>query len=114
MSRTGRAAAGFVLADDERDQLARWSRGTSPRLAVRARMVLACAEPGGVSERVAAELGVTPMTVGKWRKRFAGARLGGLAEGARPGRPKAGLVLAGAERDQLTRWSRRAKTSQAL
>src|SRR6266536_3144901 len=107
MSRTGRAAAGFVLADDERDQLARWSRGTSPRLAVRARIVLACAEPGAESERVAAELGVTPMTVGKWRKRFAGARLDGLADGARPGRPKAGLVLADAERDQLARWSRR-------
>ena len=48
MSRTGRAAAEFVLADDERDQLVRWSGGSSPRLAVRARIVLACAEPGAV------------------------------------------------------------------
>ena len=38
----------------------------------------------------------------------------GLADGARPGRPKAGLVLTDAEREQLTRWARRAKTSQAL
>src|SRR6266516_4562110 len=114
MSRTGRAAAEFVLTDGERDQLARWTRGPSPRLAVRARIVLACAEPGVVYQRVAAGLGVTEMTVGKWRKRFAGARLGGLCDGARPGRPKAGLVLADAERDQLARWSRRAKTSQAL
>src|SRR6266498_5056664 len=114
MSRTGRAAAGFVLTDDERDQLVRWSGGPSPRLAVRARIVLACADPGVVYQRVAADLGVTEMTVGKWRKRFAGARLDGLADGERPGRPKAGLVLTDAERVQLTRWSRRAKTSQAL
>src|ERR1035441_10146200 len=107
MSRTGRAAAEFVLADDERDQLVRWSGGSSPRLAMRARIVLACAEPGAVYQRVAADLGVTEMTVGKWRQRFAGARLDGLADGARPGRPKAGLVLTEAERDQLTRWSRR-------
>jgi transposase/transcriptional regulator with XRE-family HTH domain len=81
---------------------------------VRARIVLACAEPGVVYERVAAELGVTAMTVGKWRKRFGEARLDGLADGARPGRPKAELVLTEAEREQLTRWSRRAKTAQAL
>ena len=114
MPRTGRAAAEFVLTDDERDQLLRWSRGSAPRLAVRAKIVLACAEPGAVYQRVAADLGVTAMTAGKWRKRFAGARLDGLADGARAGRPKAGLVLTGAERDQLTRWSRRARTSQAL
>ena len=81
---------------------------------MRARIVLACAEPGVVYQRVAADLGVTEMTVGKWRQRFAGTRLEGLADGARAGRPKAGLVLTEAERDQLTRWSRRAKSSQAL
>src|SRR5512144_3269248 len=32
----------------------------------------------------------------------------------RTGRPKAELVLTDAEREQLTRWSRRAKSSQAL
>jgi transposase-like protein len=35
-------------------------------LAVRAKIVLACAEPGVVYARVAADLGVTTMTVGKW------------------------------------------------
>ena len=108
------AAAEFVLSEEERDQLVLWSRGPSPRLAVRARIVLRCAEPGVVYERVAAELGVTTMTVGSWRRRFAESRLDGLGDGARPGRPKAGLVLTDAERDELTRWSRRAKTSQAL
>jgi transposase len=115
MSRAGRADAEFVLADDEREQLLRWSHGGgSARQAVRARIVLACAEPGVVYERVAADLGVTTMTVGKWRKRFSHDRCDGLVDGARPGRPKAPLELTDSEREQLTRWSRRAKTSQAL
>lgn len=83
-------------------------------LAVRARIVLRCAEPGVVYARVAADLGVSAMTVGKWRKRFEDSRLEGLVDASRSGRPKAGLVLADNERDQLTRWARRAKTSQAL
>jgi len=33
---------------------------------------------------------------------------------ARSGRPKAELVLTDAEREQLVRWSRRAKSAQAL
>jgi transposase len=115
MSRGKRADAEFVLTVDERRQLTRWSLGGgAARLAVRAKIVLACAEPGVVYERVAADLGVTTMTVGLWRKRFARDRCDGLVDGVRPGRPKAGLVLTEAEREQLTRWSRRAKTAQAL
>ncbi len=90
-----------------------WSLGSS-RLAVRARIVLACAEPGVVYARLAADLGVSAMTVIKWRKRFAVSRLDGLRDGERGGRPKTALVLSDAEREQLTRWSRRAKTSQVL
>jgi len=86
----------------------------SPRLAGRARIVLACAEPGSGNSVVAAGLGVSAETVRKWRARFAEHGLDGLADGARTGRPKAGLVLTDAERDQLSRWARRAKTSQAL
>ncbi len=110
-----RAEAEFVLTPAERRQLAHWSQGGgSARLAVRAKIVLACAEPGVVYERVAAELGVTTMTVGVWRKRFAQDRCEGLVDGRRSGRPKAELVLTDAEREQLTRWSRRAKTAQSL
>ncbi len=85
------------------------------RLAERARIVLACAEPSaGGNSGVAAELGMATDTVRKWRERFARDGLRGLSDGARPGRPKADLVLTDAERDQLTRWARRGKTSQAL
>jgi len=38
-------------------------------LAVRAKIVLACAEPGVVYERVADDLRVTTTAVGKWRQR---------------------------------------------
>ncbi len=109
----GRHAASLALAEEEREQLAAWSRGPGRR-AARTRIVLACAEPGAVNERVAAELGVTTVTVGKWRRRFAEAGLAGLADGERPGRPKAGMTLTDDERDQLTRWARRANSAQAL
>jgi transposase-like protein len=103
----------FVLTADEREQLLTWSQGSS-RSAVRARIVLACAEPGVVYERLAADLGVTTMTVTKWRRRFAQSRIDGLRDEQRQGRPKAYLMLTEGEREQLTRWARRAKTSQAL
>src|SRR4249919_1290117 len=107
-------AAPLALTDDDRMELARWSQGSSPMLAERARIVLACAEPGSGVARVAAQLGSTRMTVRKWRRRFAEDGLAGLADHYRPGRPVADLVLTGAERDQLVRWARRAKSSQAL
>src|SRR5579864_9379753 len=107
-------AAPLVLTVEDRAELVRWSQGSSPMLAERARIVLACAEPGSGVARVAAELGSTRMTVRKWRRRFAEEGLAGLAGHDRPGRPVAQLVLTGAERDQLTRWARRASTSQAL
>ncbi|EHM24182.1 transposase [Streptomyces sp. W007] len=102
-----------MLTADERDQLVCWSQGAS-RLAVRARIVLRCAEPDVVYARLAEDLGVSAMTVGKWRKRFAESRLEGLADTDRPGRPKAGLSLSDLEREQQMRWDRRAKSSQAL
>src|SRR6266699_3036336 len=104
----------LMLTAEDRAELVRWSQGRLPWLAERARIVLACAEPGSGVARVAAELGSTRMTVRKWRRRFAEEGLAGLADHDRPGRPVAELVLTGEERDQLTRWVRRAKTSQAL
>src|SRR5487761_244087 len=107
-------AAPLALTDEDRAELARWSREEPAMLAERALIVMACAEPGSGVARVAAQLGSTRMTVRKWRRRFAEAGLSGLADHDRPGRPVAGLVLTGAERDQLTRWARRVRSAQAL
>src|SRR5882672_5164537 len=113
MSHSVGRGVGLVLSDEERDQLLAWSRGSS-RLAVRARIVLGCTDPGVSDEKVAVDVGVSRMTVQVWRRRFAEDRLAGLIDRQRPGRPKADLVLSPGEREQLTRWSRRAKSSQAL
>ncbi|MGW6412711.1 IS630 family transposase [Streptomyces vinaceus] len=102
------------MSVEERAELSCWAGGAvAPRLAERARIVLACAE-GAPNARVAAEVGVTVATVRKWRGKFAAEGLAGLADAARTGRPKAGLVLGEAEREQLVRWARQARTAQYL
>jgi transposase len=105
---------GIELTGEECDRLVALSRGESSRRAVRARIVLALAEPTAVPAQVAADLGVAVATVTKWRKRFEVAGVDGLIDAERPGRPKADLVLSAEERDQLQRWARRAKSAQAL
>jgi len=62
------------------------ARTMEQRLAQRARIVLRAAE-GRPNRRIAAELGVAPMTVLLWRARYERAGLAGLADEARPGRP---------------------------
>jgi transposase len=62
------------------------ARTTEQRLVQRARIVLRAAE-GTPNRRIAAEVGVAPMTVLLWRERYERAGLAGLADEARPGRP---------------------------
>jgi len=62
-------------------------RSTAQALALRARIVLACAE-GEQSKVVASRLGVDPDTVGKWRRRFVERRLEGLLDEPRSGTPR--------------------------
>jgi transposase len=86
MGRAGRPTVEIELADEERDTLRRWARrhSSSQALALRSRIVLACAE-GKTNTAIAAELGCNQVTVSKWRRRFAVERLEGLADAPRPG-----------------------------
>src|SRR3954452_8060143 len=89
MARTGRPTAKLVLSDEERQTLQRWARRptSAQALALRAKLVLACAE-GATNKDVAAEFSVTAQMVGKWRARFVADRLAGLSDDDRPGRPR--------------------------
>src|SRR5260370_37661959 len=107
-------AAPLVLTAEERAELARWSQGGLPWMAERARIVLACAEPGSGVARVAAELGSTRMTVRKWRRRFAQEGLAGQADQDRAARPGAALGRHGAERGQQSRGALRGGRRPAL
>src|SRR6266496_4262984 len=89
MAERGRPKVPLVLTDEERETLVRWSRRakSSQALALRCRIVLACAQ-GTTNKAVAAELGVWPQTVTKWRARFITGRLEGLVDEPRPGAPR--------------------------
>jgi len=92
MAGRGRPKVPLVLSDEERDTLVRWSRRakSSQALALRCRIVVGCAEDGGVraNQDVAAQWGIWPQTVTKWRKRFLERRLEGRAH--RDGSPMSG------------------------
>jgi transposase len=62
-------------------------RKTAQALALRARIVLACAD-GGQNKVVAAGLGLQRQTVGKWRRRFIEQRVDGLHDEPRSGTPR--------------------------
>ena len=68
--------------DPMRQQIRRLS--SAQALAVRYRIVLACAE-GLSNTAVARQLPATIQTVGKWRVRFVAMRLAGLLDEPRPG-----------------------------
>jgi transposase len=113
MSHPGPSAAVIVLSEDERAELVRRAGLPGRWRADRARIILACAQ--GMSNAGTAQVvGVSVKSVSKWRRQFAAERLAGLDDAAPAGRRKAELVLEEAERAQLVRWARRAKTAQFL
>jgi transposase len=84
--RTGRPKTELILVEEERERLQQWARRpkSSQALATRSRIVLECAS-GKNNQEIAEEMGVTPQTVGKWRRRFVAKRLDGLLDEPRPG-----------------------------
>lgn len=87
--RRGRPTAALTIAPGEREQLLAWTRRrkTAQALALRAQIILECAQ-GHIIREVAATLRVTGQTVGKWRARFIARRLDGLLDEPRPGTPR--------------------------
>ena len=82
-------ATPLALTPEERGELERLvrRRKTAQDLALRAKVVLRCAE-GATNQAVAREAGVCAHTVGKWRERFAKDRLEGLRDAPRSGAPR--------------------------
>ena len=123
MAKRGRPVAELTLTDEERETLQRWARRakSSQALAQRCRIVLGCAA-GKSNKEVAAEVGVWPQTVCKWRQRFVEDRLDGLADEPRPGAPRTivdeqieQVLVATLERQpaDATHWSRASMAAES-
>jgi len=89
MARAGRRLVELVLDEAERETLEAFvrRRKTAQQLALRARIILRCAE-GHINRDVAEQLGIHEATVCKWRGRFVKKRLAGLQDDPRPGAPR--------------------------
>lgn len=87
--RTGRPLQPMSVTQEQRSTLENWARRpkTAQALALRARIILACAEgkPNGVVARLTR---VRQQTVCKWRSRFINRGLEGLLDEPRPGTPR--------------------------
>ena len=93
-----RALPELTLTAEENNRLLEWARRrtTAQALALRARIVLTCAQ-GTTNRQVAERCRVTVQTVGKWRRRFVEQRLDGLLDAR---------ALASRARSPTRRWSR--------
>jgi transposase len=84
-TRMGRPPCRVEPTQEDIETLTRWSKGrtVSAQLVQRANIILLCAAGKGTNE-VAKEVGVTPTTVSKWRKRFSLHGAAGLGDLTRP------------------------------
>ena len=114
----------LVLSETERETLLGLLRrgSTSQDVAVRARIVLACADPQTTNTAIARRLGVSRQSVVTWRARFNAHRLDGLGDAPRSGAPrKVGddeierliTLTLETQPDNATHWSTRAMAQQA-
>ena len=120
---TGRPIPALSLSEAERETLQNWARRpkSAQALALRARIVLRCAE-GITNTEVARQVGVRKATAGKWRQRFVDRRLDGLLDEPRPGAPRRitdadveralAMTLESTPKD-ATHWSTRSLAKQA-
>ena len=85
----GRPMLPLVLSDDEVQQLQSIanSRSLPHSIVQRAQIVLACGADE-TNTAISKRMGLTGMTVGKWRKRYRDIGLEGLHDELRPGRPR--------------------------
>jgi transposase len=85
----GRSLAPLQVDDEDRKLLEGYvrRRKTGQQLALRARIVLACAA-GESNMAIAHRLDTTRETVGRWRKRFLESGIDGLHDEPRPGAPR--------------------------
>ena len=69
--RRGRPIPELILNSEEQETLQRWARRptSAQALALRARVILACAT-GKTHSQVSAEMQLSKPAVGKWRSRF--------------------------------------------
>jgi transposase len=83
-------AVAIELSEADRAVLLGWTRRrkTAQALALRARIVLACADSGATNTAIAEAMGLSLMTVSKWRRRFAQHGLSGLEDAPRSGAPR--------------------------
>ncbi len=89
--RKGLRLAPVELTVRENNQLIEWTRrhrtSQAQALALRSRIVMACAQ-GASNSETADRLRITKQTVCKWRSRFLERRLDGLLDESRPGAPR--------------------------
>ena len=85
----GRPMPALVLSDEEVQQLQSIanSRSYPHSLVQRAQIVMACGA-GETNTAIAKRMGLTGMTVGKWRKRYLDLGMDGLDDEYRSGRPR--------------------------
>jgi transposase len=93
----------ITLSAQDRDTLNGWVRaGATPQKLVLRAMIVLLAADGAPNAAIAEELGICVDTARKWRARFAGKGIEGLADAPRSGRPP---IYTPADRAKVTAWA---------